>query len=293
VETGALRVADLAGPAGVAWEEAIFEVAGSVGSATKLPGYYLKAARFTNTAVRLQHLVREASAIEPEVELRSEDGFVVGRADLVAHGGFGTWIIDYKSGVEREAGTGKALIHEHENQLRLYSFLWAAGHGSWPTASYVLPFDGPEIEVAVDPRACEEVALEARRLVGAYNDALPTPPPAAPSPDTCRYCAHGGECEPFRNACDPTWTPDLMALIGTVVATERSARGGRSFLIDADGGSIPPGRVSVTHIAETIRDVERAVPGARIVIIGLYPGPTDAVYGLRESGSVSVVSEIR
>ena len=135
VETGTLHVTDLSGPAGAAWDEAIIEVAGSVGAATKLPGYYLKAARFTNTAIRLQHLVRNASALEPEVELRSADGFIVGRADLIARGGFGTWIIDYKSGVEREAGTGKALIDEHENQLRLYSFLWANSHGDWPTAT--------------------------------------------------------------------------------------------------------------------------------------------------------------
>jgi CRISPR/Cas system-associated exonuclease Cas4 (RecB family) len=290
VETGAMHVEDLAGPAAAAWEEAISEVAGSLALATKLSGYYLKAARFANTAARLQHLVRDAFALEPEVELRSADGFVVGRADLIAHGGFGTWIIDYKSGVEREAGTGKALIHEHENQLRLYSYLWANSHGDWPTTTYLLPFDGPEIEVAVDPPACEEVAKEVRRLVGEYNDALPEPPPAVPSPDTCRYCAHVGECGPFRSACDVTWAPDLMALRGIVVATERSARGGRSLLIDVDGGSIAPGRVAVTHIADTIRDADRAVPGSRVVIVGLYVGPTDAVFGLRESGSVSVVS---
>lgn len=293
VETGDLRVADLAGAAGAAWDDAIVEVAGSLDSATKLPGYYLKAARFANTAVRLQHLVMDASALEPEVELRSPDGFVVGRADLIAHGAFGTWIIDYKSGVEREAGTGKALIHEHKNQLRLYAYLWASSHGEWPTATYLLPFDGPEIEVAVDPPACEEIAKEARRLVGEYNDAFPEHPPAAPSPDTCRYCAHVGECLPFRSACDVTWAPDLMALRGTVIATERSARGGRSLLIDVEGGSITAGRVAVTHIADTIRDVDLAVPGAQVIIVGLYVGPTDAVLGLRGSGSVSVVSRPR
>ena len=289
VETGTLYVADLSVAAGAAWDEAIIKVAGSVGAATKLPGYYLKAARFTNTAVGLQHLVRNASALEPEFELRSADGFIVGRADLIAHGEFGTWIIDYKSGVERELGTGKALIREHENQLRLYSFLWANSHGDWPTATFLLPFDGPEIEVAVDPRACEEVALEARRLVGEYNAALPEPPPAAPSPDTCRYCSHVGECQPFRNACDTTWAPDLLTLVGTVVTGELSARGGRSLLVDVDGGSIPPGRVAVTHIANSIRDADRALPGARVIIVGLYLGPTEAVFGLRESGTVSVL----
>ncbi len=291
VEAGSLDAADLAGPVRIAWDQAITEVAGSVPAAARLPGYYLKAARFSNTAARLQQLVRDASTLEPEVELRSADGFVVGRADLIAHGGSGTWIIDYKSGVEREAGTGNALIREYVNQLRLYSFLWASSHGDWPTAKYLLPFDGPEIEVTVDHQACEEVALRARVLVDEYNGALPEPPTAAPSPDACRYCAHVGVCQPFERACDSAWAPDLMALIGTVVATERSARGGRSLLVDVDGGSIPPGPVAVTHIADTIRDVERAIPGARVVIVGLLPGPTDAVYGLRASGSVSVSTD--
>ncbi len=81
-----------------------------------------------------------------------------------------------------------------------------------------------------------------------------------------------------------------MALIGFVVASEHSARGGRSLLIDVEGGSIPPGRVAVTHIADTIRDADRAVPGTRVVVAGLFKGPTDAVFGLRESGSVTVVA---
>jgi hypothetical protein len=288
VEGGALRDHDLSGTAGIAWEDAISEVAGSIDAATRLPGYYLKAARFTNTAIRLQHLVRDASALEPEVELRSADGFIVGRADLVAHGGFGTWIIDYKSGIDREAGTGEALIHEHENQMRLYSYLWANRNGDWPTAMYLLPFDGPEIEVAVDHRACEEVAVGARRLVDEFNDAQHWPPRAAPAPDACRYCSHIGVCQPFRTTCDATWAPALMALCGTVVANERSGRGGISLLIDVDGGSIAQGRVAVTHIPDTIRDVERAVPGTRIVVVGLFAGPTDSVFGLRASGSIGI-----
>jgi CRISPR/Cas system-associated exonuclease Cas4 (RecB family) len=291
VESGALRATDLSMAARSAWEEAISEVVGSLTAATALPGYYLKAARFANTATRLQRLVGPASALVPEVELRSPDGVIVGRADLIAHGSFGSWIVDYKSGVEREPGTGVALICDHENQLRLYAYLWASTHGEWPASTYLLPFDGPEIEVPVDPRVCEAVANRARDLRAEFNACVPDPPPASPAPDHCRFCPHLGECEPFQAACDATWAPDLLSLIGTVVSSERSARGGRSLLVDVDGGSISPGRVAVTHVGDATRDAARALPGARVVIVGLFAGPTSSAFGLRESGSVSVLTD--
>lgn len=291
VETNDLRAADLGQAARRAWDAAISEVVGSLSIATALPGYYLKAARFANAAMRLQRLLAPASMLEPEVDLRSEDGVIVGRADLIAHGPFGCWIVDYKSGVEREPGTGVALIADCENQLRLYAYLWASTHGEWPAAAYLLPFDGPEIEVPVEPRSCAAVANRARELLVEFNNNLPDAPGASPTPNTCRYCAHPGDCEPFQTACDATWAPNLLSVIGTVVSSEYSQRGGRSLLLDVDGGSVAPGRVAVTHINDAIHGATRALPGARVVLVGLFAGPTPSVFGLRETGSVSVISD--
>jgi hypothetical protein len=271
------------------WDGALAEVFGPMARPRSIPAYHLKLARLKNAANHLQELLSSADHFHPEMQLGTSDHVLRGRADLVGYSATGTWILDYKSGIERDPTTGAAQVEDHFRQLRLYAAMLRDMDGNWPARLILLPLDGPPILQPVDAAQCEAEDHEARELMSRYNATLPGTPEARPSPAACRFCDQVLNCQPFGAACDEEWGRDLLALSGVLIAVEVSARGGWSAVVDVVRGSVPRGRVAVTHVSETLHPPPPSTAiGARVDAVGLYETSTPAVYGLRDSGIVRI-----
>ncbi len=288
VLTGSIWNDDLRTTVRSSWVRALGVVAASTYvDVTALPGFFIKQARLEATARRLRILLSSATDVETELWLESADKTVRGRLDLAIHTPGGAWIVDYKSGVEREAATGRALVEPYERQLRAYAYLWREQFGVWPTRTFLLPLDGPEIEVAVDPAASLTLVETANRAKEAFNAALPTRPGATPTPAACRFCRHLAECPEFQATINIDWSESLIAVVGTVLAVEVSATGGWSILVDQVSGSAPVPQVAIARVDAAIHpQVATIKVGDLIAAAGLYPIGKVGTYGVRDSGTL-------
>jgi hypothetical protein len=177
--------------------------------------------------------------------------------------------VDFKTGAIRDqSGT---VRREYLRQLLLYAYLEHEMTGLWPSNVYLIPLEGSEAELSVDPQQSEQVALEARDALAAYNAAVPGAQPANPSEIECRYCPYATRCEAFW-ARSATWT-DLTSVRGRIIRVAR--------------GQVP----AVTIEVEVPND---APPGESVIIrsIGIYEHPAvdQAAVGLSAS-AVGLIEE--
>ncbi len=277
-----------------AWARAIAEVYGEPPSPSMLPGYYLKAARLPTAAARLRTLLEPYPRLETELPLASHDGRICGIADLVATGPRGVLIVDYKSGIERDAATGRPMVDDYARQLQLYAYLISEMRGVWPAEATILPLDGDVIEVDVSEDVCRSVVGDALERMEEFNVET-DPRPASPSPSSCRYCPHMLRCKPFKDACDEGWAPELLAVIGSVIKAEQSANGTVSVEMIPEAGSVGHGPVSLTRLSvASYPDLVAAAPGDEASASGLYPiGAAGDVFGLRDSGRLNIAPSAR
>jgi hypothetical protein len=288
VLSGSIWNEDLRATVRGAWLQALEAQSGSKSAGfTGLPGFFIKQARLEATARRLRDLLSSAIDVDTELWLETHDRTVRGRVDLVIRTAEGAWIVDYKSGVEREAATGRALVEPYERQLRVYAYLWHEQFGSWPTRTFLLPLDGAEIDVPVDATASLALVELGNRAKGAYNSALPNRPRATPTPTSCRYCRHLVECPEFGATVNVDWSDSLIAVVGEVRAVEVSAAGGWSVLVDQVSGSCPEPQVAIARVDATIHpQVSKIAVGDVIAVAGLYPIGKLGTYGIRDSGTL-------
>lgn len=290
VGSGGLSSDDLAHQTENAWLGALKELGlDDLAAASRMPGYFIKQARVVNTARRLKELLSRATDVRPEFWLQSRDGVVRGRLDLAAVMPDGVSIIDYKSGIQRERGTGAPLIVDYERQLRIYSSLWAEQEGTWPTHALVLPLDGPAIEVMIDEPSCRRVASEAREALDRYNSALPGSPVPTPSPEACRFCRHLLRCPRLLVEAKPEWAARLLLVLGEVITVEPSQGGSKSVLLRVTGGTIDAPIISLVRISPSQhRVVSNLANGHRLAVAGLFPVDGEHAYGLRDNAVLLV-----
>jgi RecB family exonuclease len=277
-----------------AWARAIDVVYAEPPIPRLIPSYYLKQARLPNVASRLRDLLHPYGTLESEVPLASTDGLLRGTADLIATNGQGVLLLDYKSGVDRDPGTGHPRVDDYARQLQFYAFLLSEMRGSRPRLAAILPMDGPPIPVDISEDACVATVLDARALLREFNSGGELHP-ASPSPTACHYCPHLVRCIPFRDACDVTWSPEMLAVVGTVIASEEAADGSVSVAVQPTAGSVGKQRISLARLSTlAFPALTFAIPGVEISVSGLFSiGPPGEVYGVRETGTFDVLSRDR
>jgi ATP-dependent exoDNAse (exonuclease V) beta subunit len=84
------------------WDDVLVGTFGSLVRPQSIPAYHLKLARLGNAAAHLQRMLAGLDRVVTELDLSTEDGVLRGRADLVGYRGSEAWILDYKSGIERD-----------------------------------------------------------------------------------------------------------------------------------------------------------------------------------------------
>lgn len=178
-----------------------------------------------------------AVGLHPEVDLHAPALRFKGRADLVAVKDEGVTITDYK--------TGQA-DPEHHDQLLIYALLWQRDKernpDGTPAATLAIAYAShDEVFGAPDQTALDEVAdALSARIADVETDLTLRPPPARPSPETCRHCA-------VRHLCDEYWLDPALPDIANsthafrdLAGTVSQRNGPRSWVLSLDS---PPGRV--------------------------------------------------
>ena len=273
-----------------AWARAIAMVYAEPPIPRHIPGYYLKQARLPNIASRLRDLLHPYGTLESEVPLASTDGLLRGTADLIATNSRGVLLLDYKSGVDRDPGTGQPRVDEYARQLQFYAFLVSEMRGSRPELAAILPMDGPPIPVDVSESACMATASDAMAHLREFNS-VGEIHPASPSPAACRYCPHLARCIPFRDACNDTWAAEMLAVVGTVMASEEAADGAVSVAVQPTAGSVGNQRISLARLSTlAFPALALAKPGVELAASGLFRiGAAGDVYGVRDTGALHVL----
>ena len=195
-----------------------------------------------------------------EVELQAEKMRWRGFVDVLLLSDVSCEIVDYKTGTPKP---------EHEEQVRLYSLLWARDEQLNPTVKTVdrLTLSYSTIDVAVEPpRGTQLDVLEQEitsRTKTALGLALQTPPPAMPTIHNCGYCS-------VRQLCNDYWTPQIQQVLAQEVLQGLPATA--EYLIDLE----------VEHL-------EQQTPlswSAMVVICRTLPACSQILIRLSESSSL-------
>jgi hypothetical protein len=131
-------------------------------------------------------------------------------------------LVDYKTGVFKS---------EHEEQVRLYSLLWARDAQLNPIGRIAdcLTLAYSTTDVAVEPPTNSQLDALEQEIISRTKIALglvrQTPPPALPNINNCGYC-------PVRQLCDDYWTPRVQQTLAQEVMRELPAAG--EHLIDLE-----------------------------------------------------------
>lgn len=143
-----------------------------------------------------------------EVELRTPDGQVKGRADVIKRQEEGDIIIDFKTGdltTDRDSNTPQ-VIENYALQLKLYAAIYHAERGSWPVALRLVGIEGQSIDVPFSPTDCLKLLQEARTILNKTNCEIRSSSDysatltqfASPGEENCKYCG-------YRPCCTPYW----------------------------------------------------------------------------------------
>ena len=166
----------------------------------------------------------------PEVTLHAPELRMAGRADLITVGAGSCSIVDYKTG---------APDGHHADQLRLYALIWARdielNPEAMPATSLTLSYATHDERVEpLEPHALELLAQQLTdRIASTESELMLRPPPARPSPTTCRLCSVRQLCDDYWSsaAIDPASMPRGF---GDCEGTIISQNGPRSWVIEVD-----------------------------------------------------------
>jgi hypothetical protein len=151
--------------------------------------------------------------------LRSQDGKVRGRPDLVEHSDGAVEVVDLKSGAQY-LDDDSIMRPDHRQQLLFYAFLWHEVHGEWPSLGSIQNVAGGKTSFQIDPTECIDVVAAGLENLEELNTALASRDSqenlASPSTDTCRYCPYRPGCRPFWDAINPEWDTFKKDVLGTV-----------------------------------------------------------------------------
>lgn len=220
---------------------------------------------------RLPALLSLLSELGPNLELLTEhelktaDGALSGRPDLIAHGDE-TVVVDYKSGLVKD---GWEIRRTYERQLLLYGALVHECLGFIAKRLLLFSLRQGIIDVPADLSVMQKAATSARQVRIDFNRRTPGPQPGHPSPTSCRFCPHTPVCDPFWEAVDETWRPEVGLAVRGRLQThpEHSAWGQSAMTVKADSGPLG-GRV--VHINGIAGDrIANASEGDRIAVTDL------------------------
>jgi len=235
----------------------------------KWPGYYLTRACVQMRAKQalterpLKATSAESSTIMNnsvrEQLLTAVGGKLIGKPDLILD----DEIREYKSGkVYVEAAEGKAVKEEYVRQICLYGHLVHANCGKCPKKGKLLPMQGENIEIDLDPVMCAAEATKAVSLLDSFNTRLANASDilslAAPSPGACRWCQFKAVCPAFWELAEESWIDENVngAVRGIMDKPLEFIHDDRALAVSihVHAGTIAASSISIAPLDRNIHD---------------------------------------
>lgn len=254
------------------------------------PGFALKRARLARVAERLAHLLGNVPPDEvlAEVDYSAFDGRMRGRADLVVNAPSLHAVADYKTG--RAVDEGHEPLPAFQRQVRLYCAMEEERSGSFPELGWLIPFDGPIVEVQVDSARCRALADEALDAFARYNNQAPGQQPGFVSTDNCPTCPYAPICPEFWRTPREGLPEGAEAVRGVAREVRRVELGGVSVLVEPSTSTIETtDPILVRNIPQKDHPaVEAATEGAQVSLVGLVAEEERGTYRLGRGGHMRV-----
>jgi hypothetical protein len=253
-------------------------------------GFALKRARLAKVASRLADLLRDIprDAALPEVEYSVFEARLRGRADLVVDAPGLHAVADYKTG--RVIDEQQETIPAYIRQVTFYCAMEEERSGRFPERAWLVPFDGPLVDVDVtveDSRALVERALDA---MTSFNEVAPAPQPPRVSIENCPTCPYAPKCPAFWEEPSEGLPDGTGAVEGAVEKVQRSEAGGISITVEAVGGTFAEGdRILVRNLSSSEWPaVETVQVGMVASIVGLHAEAERASFRVSRSGHLHI-----
>ncbi len=217
--------------------------------------------------------LQDGAELDPEVLLRSSDGVLEGRADLVVRAPVHE-IRDYKTGsVLDDEG---AVRRDYRRQLLIYACLEFETVGSWPERIVLVPVgpsEPPQV-IEVDQIEAEREMALIRDALSRYNAAVESGDnmvsAASPSPDACRFCSYASGCPAFWAAATEDWRDRGVTAVKGVVERRSAGHGGGSALtIRVAQGTFQSELVTLSPVDEDEQGIRGVAEGDLLCAVRL------------------------
>jgi hypothetical protein len=209
--------------------------------AAQIAGDFAPAAAHQIAASREEGVRTFRSGVAFEPSLRSKDGRIVGRTDVLDAGNEA--VVDYKTG--NAAGSG-VVTDSEARQLRLYAFL-AAENGVIVRKGVIERADRSRAEIAITLSEAGEESRRALTVLDDYNRHAGSAFDAAatPSAGNCKFCPCIPFCSAFWVRADESWAPECGTHVeGIVSSAEGDALVSVNVEVDRGTGIRGPGVVT-------------------------------------------------
>lgn len=131
-----------------------------------------------------------------EQRLKSKDGLISGRADLIIESEYHIKITDFKSGrIFNEEGEIKK---DYEDQLKLYAYLYYEMRNKFPDELTLVDLKQNEYSIEFSEEESEAIAAEAKDILQEINEKVKKDQRellANSSHENCRLCLYKPACE--------------------------------------------------------------------------------------------------
>lgn len=256
------------------------------------PGFLLKRARLGKVAARLARRLSAVSPDEvfPEFDYEAFGGRMRGRADLVVRAASLHAIADYKTG--RILNEEHELLSTYERQIRLYCAMEDDQTGSFPQAGWLVPFDGPMVDVEIDRGVCRTLAERAIDALDRFNETAAQSQPAFVSKENCSTCPYAPICPEFWHAPNDGLPDGSEAVRGVVDQVRRVELGGVTLQVGTTNSTLEQtDSILVRNIDMIVfPGVESVAQGDMVAMVGLVQERDRETYRLQRSGHIRVIA---
>ncbi|WP_228851264.1 PD-(D/E)XK nuclease family protein [Aegicerativicinus sediminis] len=136
------------------------------------------------------------SSIQTEKFLKSKDGKIGGKVDLIHHNNNVTKLCDFKTGkIFEEEGEIKK---DYEDQLKLYGYLYNQEFGNYPHTLSIIDLQKKEYFVEFTSEECEEIGEFSKNRLDEINQLIINKnytSLANPNKENCKNCLYRPACK--------------------------------------------------------------------------------------------------
>ena len=181
--------------------------------------------------------------------MKSDDGLIVGRADLITEKGEYGKITDFKSGriVEEEGD----IKEKFEDQMKLYAYLYNEENGNFPDELSIIDLSQNEYSVEFSKEECILLAKEAKAILEETNQRIglnQIDELAKPSHENCEFCLYKPACHYYWELGENT-DSYYANIVGELSNTRQFLNGDVSATINVGNYDIV-----VSHFKENMLD---------------------------------------